>query len=275
MQKVHLMGPLSQFGSLWNVKAKYIRDVFKLISCQTPGFKEYLKEAVDNGADIQIKRGSEIVTDEKNLLLSLGKDDLFISLVPSGSKSNVGKIITGAILIWVGMQIGLPPEVTAEAGSFSGLTTAQQIQQIASLATIGIGMGMISQGVAGLLVPGPETDGEKNEGYLFDGPINTTQQGLPVPVLYGELIVGGATISTTYTQYVPSSITDNYFTSSQGAFDWLSGDAYALDDASSYNGGNTTVVYGTATESDGSSSSSSSSGAVYNGDGANPPMAKN
>ena len=33
------------------------------------------------------------------------------------------------------------------------------------------------------------------------GTINTTQQGVPVPIAYGELIVGGATISGGYTRY--------------------------------------------------------------------------
>ena len=36
---------------------------------------------------------------------------------------------------------------------------------------------------------------EENKGYLFNGPVNTTQQGLPVPIAYGELVVGGAVIS--------------------------------------------------------------------------------
>ena len=31
--------------------------------------------------------------------------------------------------------------------------------------------------------------------HNFNGPVNTTAQGNPVPVIYGEMIVGSATIS--------------------------------------------------------------------------------
>ena len=38
----------------------------------------------------------------------------------------------------------------------------------------------------------PESPSEAGDSYLFDGPQNNTKQGVPVPLLYGELIVGGA-----------------------------------------------------------------------------------
>ena len=55
-------------------------------------------------------------------------------------------------------------------------------------------------GVVQLLTPQQRAlsvkDGPNNgASYNFNGPINTTAQGNPVPVLYGELIVGSATIS--------------------------------------------------------------------------------
>jgi len=39
-------------------------------------------------------------------------------------------------------------------------------------------------------------DGPNNgASYNFNGPVNTTAQGNPVPLLYGELFVGSSTIS--------------------------------------------------------------------------------
>ena len=39
-------------------------------------------------------------------------------------------------------------------------------------------------------------DGPDNgASYNFNGPVNTTAQGNPVPLLYGEMFVGSATIS--------------------------------------------------------------------------------
>ena len=39
---------------------------------------------------------------------------------------------------------------------------------------------------------------EENKGYLFSGAVNNVVQGMPVPLAYGELVVGGAPISVNY-----------------------------------------------------------------------------
>ena len=59
---------------------------------------------------------------------------------------------------------------------------------------------MMLGGVAQLLSPQQRglsaKDGPENgASYNFNGPVNTTAQGNPVPLLYGELIIGSATVS--------------------------------------------------------------------------------
>ena len=68
----------------------------------------------------------------------------------------------------------------------------------AGLASMGAAMAL--SGVAQLLTPQQRLlsvkDGPDNgASYNFNGPVNTTAQGNPVPVIYGEMIVGSATIS--------------------------------------------------------------------------------
>ena len=41
MQKVKLVGEISKFGSTWETECSNIRDIFKLIECQT-GFRQHL-----------------------------------------------------------------------------------------------------------------------------------------------------------------------------------------------------------------------------------------
>ncbi|AHC48245.1 Phage tail assembly protein I [Achromobacter xylosoxidans NBRC 15126 = ATCC 27061] len=36
---------------------------------------------------------------------------------------------------------------------------------------------------------------ENGASYNFNGPVNTSAQGNPVPVLYGRMIIGSATVS--------------------------------------------------------------------------------
>ena len=61
-----------------------------------------------------------------------------------------------------------------------------------------VGVNLALAGVSQLLAPGPETEDQQEEGYLFNGPVNNIAQGLPVPVCYGELMVGGSPISVSF-----------------------------------------------------------------------------
>jgi predicted phage tail protein len=66
------------------------------------------------------------------------------------------------------------------------------------------GLGLLAAGITNLLTSPPkfedfrEIEGGGSRSYLFNGPQNTTREGGPVPLLYGELIVGSQVISTTY-----------------------------------------------------------------------------
>jgi len=53
-------------------------------------------------------------------------------------------------------------------------------------------------GVAQLLTPTPKTDedeGDPKKSFSFSGIQNTTRAGVPVPVVYGEMLVGGIVVS--------------------------------------------------------------------------------
>ena len=63
-----------------------------------------------------------------------------------------------------------------------------------------VGMSLALGGVAQILAPTPNTpepkeSAENTPSYLFNGAVNTTAQGHPVPIGYGRLIVGSAVIS--------------------------------------------------------------------------------
>ena len=51
MQTVYLNGGISKFGEKWETACRTIPDIFKLIDCQTPGFRQYLIEAADAGVE--------------------------------------------------------------------------------------------------------------------------------------------------------------------------------------------------------------------------------
>ena len=98
MQTVYLNGDIAKFGAVWQTNCRNIRDIFKLIECQTPGFRKYLIEATDADVSYEIKRGEEILEGFDELFLSLKDEDIIITEVPSGSKTGGAKLIGALIL---------------------------------------------------------------------------------------------------------------------------------------------------------------------------------
>lgn len=208
MQTVYLNGSISQFGEKWTTQCKDIASIFKLIECQTPGFRKYLTDAVEADVGFEIQRGSEFLENPEELLLSLNDEDIIITEVPSGSKSGGAKILAAIAIMLIAPHIayavgtsGGGSAAAAAAASGTGYANAAAYAAVMKGATT-IALNLAIQGVTQLLAPGPETEDNTAESYLFDGPTNTVNQGIPVPILYGELVVGGAPISTYYSPNV-------------------------------------------------------------------------
>lgn len=116
-----------------------------------------------------------------------------IKIVPvitgAGGNSPLASILIGAAIIAAAFVTGGVSLVAGQGLVFSGL-----IGQVA----FGIGVSLALGGVAQLLAPPPPSS-TPNEGvnpsYVFDGAVNTTAQGQPVPIGYGRMIVGSAVIS--------------------------------------------------------------------------------
>lgn len=102
-----------------------------------------------------------------------------------------GRILIGAALI--------------AAAFFTGGATIGLLGLAAPVAVstvlAGIGVSLVLGGVAQLLTPVPKipTGNDKEQDprktFSFSGIQNTSRQGVPVPVVYGETIVGSVTIS--------------------------------------------------------------------------------
>jgi len=220
MQTVYLNGGISQFGTKWSTNCANIRDIFKLIDCQTPGFRQYLVSAAENNVDFEIKRGEDILESGEELLLSLRDEDIVITEVPAGAKDGAGKVLAAiAIFTVIGLTggSGFFANIQASMGFGSSSTAGSLATTFGYRAAAMIAVNLATMGVSQLMMPGPETDGtDVNDNYLFDGPVTNAPEGMAIPVLYGELIVGGRPVSVNYQEHSPFSylndihITDTY-----------------------------------------------------------------
>ena len=211
--KVYIMGEMGEkFGSEWTMNVPRIKDIFNLIGCQRKGFKQYVIDQTQQGVNYTIQRGEEFIGEEE-LELSLSDKDIIITPVPAGAGS-VGKIVLGVILLatvgWAMMSVmagggglGLATAVIAEGITTTFISSAALSG--AGLAVAGLGLSLVMMGIQEMLLPEPSKDGVEQDSYLFGGGVNAARQGMPVPVIYGQVEVAGKPISVSYVTQKPTS----------------------------------------------------------------------
>ena len=93
---VQMWGELGEkFGSEWQMNVKNFRDIFKLIECQTEGFKQYILDSAEKGIDFTVLNGEDLVEDGLDLMLAPAKDTVVITPVATGAgESDIIKVIS-------------------------------------------------------------------------------------------------------------------------------------------------------------------------------------
>lgn len=107
-----------------------------------------------------------------------------IKIVPViAGAGDVGRIILGIVLIAAavfipGLGLGLAGSTVTAVGLIGGA--------------------LVLGGIAGLLTPTPSVnkdEGDPRKSFSFSGIQNTSRVGLPVPIVYGEILVGSVVVS--------------------------------------------------------------------------------
>lgn len=174
MKTILLYGFLGrQFGRVHHYDVQSAAEAVRAMCVTLKGFK---KSMVDGGAYRVLVGGRDAL--DVGRLMDPVSDKESIRFVPvvAGAGNGVGQFILGAVLTVVGVYFNITP-----------LTN--------------MGIAMMVGGAAQLLFtpkasqPGANERPENRPSYTFDGAVNTTGQGNPVPIGYGRLIVGSQVIS--------------------------------------------------------------------------------
>jgi predicted phage tail protein len=146
-----------------------------------------------------------------------------IQIVPvlGGAGGGVGKIVAGVALVAAAILFAPAGATILGIGGLGGglgaAGAAGFLTAAGASAIAGIGVALALGGVAQLISPTPQmgtigplggvggtgrrqtstegTEFDPQESYSFSGIQNTSKQGVPVPVIYGETIVGSVVIS--------------------------------------------------------------------------------
>ena len=203
LREIRVYGELAKFMGVRSFMAE-ARDVAEAVRYLLVNFAGL--EAHMGQHDYRILVGGYSIGEEE-ISHPIGQNVIRIIPVVAGAGGGVGKILAGVAII--GLSILTAGAFGFALGSAAGIGT---------FATIGVGIGasLALSGVAQLLTPVPriappsamsgysptytaqtmrESEMDPQKSYSFSGIQNTSVQGTPVPIIYGETIVGSVVIS--------------------------------------------------------------------------------
>lgn len=221
MKKVILRGELGKkFGRVHNFDLSTPGEAIRALCANFEGFQRELCEAGERGIGYIVQIGKDAMGSLDEIEYPTGQSEA-ISITPvlQGAGGGAGKIIAGVAL--VAAAIVFAPLGAGFLGLGAGATAgAFTLGAAASTAAGYVGAALILGGTSQLLSPtisdSPGTFGatsptrarardsftpENNEiadnraSYIFNGAVNLTAQGNPVPILYGRMRVGSVVVS--------------------------------------------------------------------------------
>ena len=201
-----------RFGSSFDLDIRSPVEAVRALISQLCGFRRAIRDG--HYRVIRERTGSktDLSLDELKLRLGRGKI-LHIVPVIEGSAKGLGKILAGvAINLWIQGNawvaiIGLAIAAPYALGLAGGLGAAIPGTAISSIGFAGITFGQIAGfgalialgGIAQMISPSltaGQGAADRKESFLFGSAENVTAQGGPVPVVFGEFVVGSVVISS-------------------------------------------------------------------------------
>jgi len=189
LREIRLYGRLAKFIGKRILRAD-VASAAEAIRFLVANFPQVEKHMADQHYRVTV--GSYDLSSEE-LHDPAGRQQIKIMPVLVGAGATA-RIIAGVALIALSFGIGAIGSVGVVWGGLAGIGTWGTIG-------VGIGASLVLGGVAGLLAPVPQVNTGSDSGkdprksYSFSGIQNTSRQGLPVPVIYGETVVGSLVVS--------------------------------------------------------------------------------
>jgi predicted phage tail protein len=180
-------------------------QAIKALCVNFPGLEKWLIDSEQDGVGYRVAISKEKVTKENPtpLLMPFSDKEVFsITPVVAGAGSGTGSILAGAALI--GASFLFPGAgMFGTTSVFGGTAVAGGVLTGIGTAVSAIGASLVLGGIAQAISPQPELssieDGKEAaqlESFSISNVVNTSRQGLPVPIAYGRVFVGSAVLSS-------------------------------------------------------------------------------
>ena len=187
LRKIKVYGRLRKFlgQAEFEADAKNLIEVISFLKCNFKGIEKHMMSQA-----YKITCGKTVITEDLFLLESNNE----IKIVPLAS-GNLFGILLGAGLKFLGGKVG------------ATLLGSKLLATVATTALTSIGTSMLVGGVTSLLTPQRPNMNSAASGmdsldpsalasnYSFTGLSNISQAGVPVNLVFGEIMVGSITVS--------------------------------------------------------------------------------
>ena len=199
LRTVKVYGHLAEHcgQSVFEALVRTPAEAIRFLLCNFPSLRGLMRDGHYKVAASDLEL--ELVDHPEQLHYPLSADDV-VRVIPviTGAGGGVGKILAGAALI--GLAIAAPGVGFLGGGSagFGVVTGASGVAAGLAAVAGNIGLALVLGGVADLITPVPQTpdiDNDPRENFNFSGVQNVTREGVPVPIVYGEMIVGSVVVS--------------------------------------------------------------------------------
>ncbi len=200
LRDIYLYGELGRrFGKVHRLAVSSPAEAFRALFTLRPGLKQFIR---NRGWRVIVGRNPRrgYACRDTDLSMTPGSQPIHILPALSLAKATwlpilIGVVIIGAAIVFSG---GLAAPGLAGLGTALGTTFFMGITYGQILA---FGVAMVLAGVAGLLTPtmkspkaSDKAAADNNPSFLFNGATNTSEQGLPVPIVYGTFTIGSIVI---------------------------------------------------------------------------------
>lgn len=218
LRTIHFHGELAKkFGSEFQLEVNTPGEAIHALTTQLPGLEKDIREgefvcvrgSLDNGVDC----------DEVHLYMTFGSvKDFHIMPAAVGRGRGAGKILIGIALIAAtvisgGMALAANGLMFAGAqgmgisglagaafgggvvGAITGMTTLGGLALVGGSLMIAAGAAMSISAMMDAGDYGSRNEVDQRPGFLFNGAVNTSEQGGPVPLVFGRIRAGSVVVS--------------------------------------------------------------------------------
>ena len=208
-----------KFGAEYQLGVSSPAAALAALVLLVPGFRAAIEEGEYRVRRGTFKKGVDLSDAALRIRIVPSGEMHIIPVARGGKRGGGGKVILGTVMVIAAVAL-MQPELLAvtagaEFGGAAGLAATVSLGFSAPLIgsfTIGnlalAGGAMILGGIIQMISPQPKSQtAQTTNSYLMSGLGNTTQQGAPVPLVYGKTRTGSVVVSAGYTaeDYTPNN----------------------------------------------------------------------